>query len=43
MIANDDTSYLLKRKVALLDFVRENEFDNTEILDEKYTIKNRRQ
>jgi hypothetical protein len=41
MIANNDTSYLLKRKIALLDFTRENKFDNIEILDEKYTIKNR--
>jgi hypothetical protein len=41
MIANNDTSYLLKRKIALLDFTRENKFDKIEILDEKYTIKNR--
>lgn len=41
MIANNDTSYLLKRKIALLDFTRENKFDNIEILDEKYTIENR--
>ena len=40
-LADEDTSYLLKRKIALLDLIRSSEYDAIEIKDRRYTIKSR--
>jgi len=41
-IANDEVSYLLKRKVSLLDYDRQNIYGEYEILDSKFTFFGRR-
>jgi len=41
MIANNNTSYLLKRKISLLDYIREKTYEGVEIQDDKYTLKSR--
>lgn len=40
-LSNESTSYLLKRKIALLDYIRGREFDEIEIKDRKYTLESR--
>ena len=40
-IADDTTSYLSRRKIALLNLIRGREYDDIEIKDRRYTIKSR--
>lgn len=40
-IADSDTSYLLRRKIALLDYERQSMHDDINILDNRFTVKAR--
>ena len=40
-LADESTSYLSKRKIALLDLIRNNKYNSIEINDKRYTIQSR--